>query len=91
MNSAGKQKLIMLAMGILLLAAAIYIAKDIYDANRENEIFNAAQQGYTVGVTDTVQAAFEQTDDCRITTLNLGNATRQIVDFECVQELLGNG
>ena len=81
-------RLTILALTVLLLFSATYIVNDYLDERRDAQLQDAAQQGYTLGVSDALTTAYQQTDNCQVTTITLGNVTRQIVDFACAQQAL---
>jgi uncharacterized membrane protein YukC len=80
------QKTISIALAVLLIAAIGYIAFDKWQNARQKEIVSTYQQGYGQGLTDAVTALFQQTENCKATTLTLGNLTRQIFDVACLQQ-----
>lgn len=78
-------KAIIVALAALLVIASAYIVFDKAKSAYQERIRQAQQQGYIAGVTDAIASAYRQTDDCQVTTLYLGNATRQIADYECLK------
>jgi len=42
------------------------------------------QAGYNKGITDAVVAVYQQTNNCKATTINIGNITRQVIDISCL-------
>ena len=54
------------------------------------DVKQAAEQGYDKGVIDALAAAYQQTANCQVTTITLGNVTRRIIDVDCVQEAAGS-
>jgi archaellum component FlaF (FlaF/FlaG flagellin family) len=81
-----KQTVIIIALAVLLVASIIYIGADKWQDKRQQELTAVYQQGYSQGITDAVTALYQQTQECKITTINLGNITRQVVDVDCVRQ-----
>ena len=54
------------------------------------DVKQATEQGYDKGVIDALAAAYQQTANCQITAITLGNVTRRIIDFNCVREAAGS-
>jgi len=67
-----------------------YIIIDWVNEEKTNQLNLAFQEGYNQGLTDAVSALFFQTDDCKATTITLGNLTRTIFDLDCVEQFLPN-
>lgn len=80
-----KQKVLITILALLLILALGYVAFDKAKSAYNERIIQAQQQGYVAGVTDAIASAYVQTNDCQVTTLYLGNATRQIADYECLK------
>lgn len=88
MNTLGKHRLAILILLVLLLIAVVYFTGAKISDARQQDLAEASQQGFDLGVTNALVAAYQQTANCQVTTITLGNATRQIVDFTCVQNTL---
>ncbi|GEM_PF-996567 len=80
-----KQKALIAVLALLLILVLGYVAVDKAKTAYNSAILKAQQQGYIAGVTDSVASAYIQTDNCQVATLYLGNATRQIADYECLK------
>ena len=86
MNKETKQKIMLIALAALLIGALAYIAVEKARAYYQTGIEKAQQQGYIAGVTDALATAYTQTSNCQVTTIYLGNATREIADYECLKK-----
>ena len=81
-----KQKIIVLASVIILFAIAQYfVIEKVLDENQKkmSEIY---QDGYDEGLKDTISALFQETKDCKITSVWMGNFSRQISDAKCIEK-----
>ena len=88
-----KLKLVVVALAVLLLASVAYIVADKVNGlqmQQLQDVKQAAEQGYDKGVIDALAAAYQQTANCQVTTITLGNVTRSIIDVDCVQEAAGS-
>jgi predicted negative regulator of RcsB-dependent stress response len=74
-----------LVLGVLLIATVGYISFDKYQNVRDTQMRMAYQQGYDLGITASVVSVFQQTNNCQITTLTVGNMTKQIIDVACLR------
>ena len=84
MKPENRQKLMVATLAVLLLCALGYIGYDKWLAANLENLQAAANQGYAAGVRAALSEAYDQTKDCQITTITIGNASRQIVDLACV-------
>jgi len=80
-----KSKTIILALALLLIVSVGYIIFERFQEAQQQLYLQAAQSGYNKGIQDTVVSLYQQTNNCQLTTINIGNVTRQIVDVECVK------
>jgi len=74
-------KILYWIIAILVLVIAGFLINSWYS----NKIAAAQQQGYTVGVTQSVATIIQQSRDCKIVPLFIGNQTFQFVDVVCLQ------
>jgi len=81
-----KQKTVIAVLLILLVVALAYIVFDKWQLARQREVINVYRQGYSQGLNDTVTTLYQQTEKCQITTINLGNLTKQVVDVACLKQ-----
>ncbi|MBI2133749.1 hypothetical protein HYU11_03650 [Candidatus Woesearchaeota archaeon] len=81
-----KLKVLIAALSVLLMLALGYIANGKLEAIRTD----AGKEGYGQGITAAVVAAYQQTENCQVATITMGNLTKQVVDVECVRMLLEN-
>jgi hypothetical protein len=88
MKSETRLKLIIAVLAVILAAV---LGLNVWGAYKQSQIVqlqSVANQGYNIGVSDALATAYQQTSNCQVTTLSIGNATRRIVDFDCVQQAL---
>ena len=72
-------------LAIALFAVVQYLLFDTLNKIKEQESIDIFQQGYTQGIVDSVSSLFEQTQNCEIAEISIGNNTRKIVDLSCVK------
>jgi preprotein translocase subunit YajC len=87
------QQTVNMVLVLLLVVAVLYISvgwtqdrQDAKQAERDQELQGAFQQGYDQGITAAVVTLFQQTDNCQPTTINVQDNVRQIVDTACLQQ-----
>ena len=73
--------IVIIVLIVLFILALGYIFIDKWQESRQSELIKIYQQG----ISDTVLSLYQQTENCQITTVNLGNATRQVVDVSCIK------
>ncbi len=81
-----KHKLLVVILVVLLLIAVGYIIYDKVQQKRQAQLYNALQQGYNQGLYNAVVSLYQQTEECKVTAITLGNLTRQVVDVACIQQ-----
>lgn len=86
-----KQKISVIALLIALFALTQYVIYERIIETRQQEIANAYQNGYKKGLTDVVVTIYQQTEKCQTTSITIGNLTRNVVDFSCMQAHSKNG
>jgi|GEM_PF-2808891 hypothetical protein len=84
-NKINKSKLAFVLLAILLLIAIGYIAIDKWQDYKQLQYIKAYQDGYSAGVYNAVVSLYQQTEKCQATTINVGNATRQVADAACLK------
>lgn len=55
-----------------------------WNAVNEQKIMDSYKEGYTAGIYDSVLSLYEQTNNCQLATLFVGNFSKQIVDLACI-------
>lgn len=80
-----KKNLFIGVLCVLLLASLGYIAWNTIQQEKATNFYAGYQQGYSDGVKGTVYSLMQQTDGCKLTTVNYGNYTREIVDTACLR------
>ena len=87
MKPSRSSLLIYTLVGVIVVLIG-YIAYDKVILAYNQKVNTALNQGYQAGAADAIRAMFQQTNECRIATLNLGNETRNLADVECMQQAL---
>ena len=80
-----KQKIIIISLIVLLLFLVQYIIYDNFIQQMEVDLVNAFQDGYQQGLIDAVSEIFMQTENCVVTTITIGNLTKNVVDYSCLE------
>ncbi len=83
---SNKSKFVVIVLVVLLLIAVGYIIYDKVQQRRQTQLLTALQQGYNQGIYGAVLSLYQQTEKCQVTTITLGNLTRQVVDVACIQQ-----
>lgn len=79
--------IIVSSLGVLFIVLQFYFL-DYWDQKRLEEYANAFQNGYDLGVDNSVITIFNNTEDCMVTTIFVGNNSKQIIDFSCTYDLI---
>ncbi len=88
MKPEARQKLLMILMVVLLIGAIGYIAVDKYNDTMLRAQQQYALAGYNQGITGAITSLYQNTENCQVATLNLGNVTRQVADVECFRRAM---
>ena len=80
-----KQKLIIIGLSAGLIFFIINFGLDILVESRQEEILDYYQQGFDAGVTEAVTLLFAQTENCEITSLTMGNDSKFLIDYSCLE------
>jgi len=80
-----KQKIVIVLLVVGIFLAVNYIVIGKWLEVKENEKDLVFQSGYNVGLENAVTTLFYNTDSCNTTTISLGNNTRTIIDFSCIE------
>ncbi|PLW80737.1 hypothetical protein C0585_01165 [Candidatus Woesearchaeota archaeon] len=81
-------KIATITLGIILLLTLGYVGITKYNNIQFQKYQDIYVQGYNKGVEDSVVKLFSETDDCKVTSIFIGNTTRQIADLECINKVL---
>ncbi|MBR9690388.1 hypothetical protein GOV08_01760 [Candidatus Woesearchaeota archaeon] len=57
---------------------------NIYKISKQNEVFVA---GYNQGVSDAIVKLYQDTEDCNVASVFIGNLTRRVADVECIEKI----
>ena len=74
-------------MGIGLIVMVQYIILDKWLENQQLGALEDSRNSYNLGVIDTMSSIYQQTEDCSIATIILGNFTKDIIDLKCLELL----
>ena len=85
-----KQKIIIISLIVLLFLLVQYIIYDYVIQQMESELVNVFQDGYQQGIIDAVGEIFTQTEDCVVSTITIGNFTKDVVDYSCFENVSEN-
>ena len=84
--SMSKQKFAIIILCIFLAASLSYIASTEYRQGQQEKLQQAYLQGYNQGVTAAVATLYQQTNNCQVTSIFMGESQRQIIDVACLQK-----
>jgi hypothetical protein len=76
-SKMNKERVIIYILAILLVISVGYTVIGWIQGS-------AFQAGYNKGITDAVVTLYQQTSNCKATTINIGNITRQVIDTSCL-------
>jgi len=76
------QKVLYIIIIILLLVLAGIGINSLY----KNQIAKAQQEGYNVGVTQSVYSLVQQSRSCKPVSMFIGNQTFEFIDTACLQQ-----
>ena len=79
-----KQKYVIIILAIALFSALQYVVFDKLNELKQQDMLNVFQQGYEQGVADSLNLLHEQTQNCQVAEITIGNITKNILDFSCV-------
>jgi hypothetical protein len=82
-----KQKIIILVSIISLFIMVQYFVIEKVLNENQKKLSEVYQSGYEQGFKDTVSTLFQETSDCKSTSIWIGNLSRQISDTECAEKL----
>lgn len=86
-----KKKIIIVGIaGILFIILQFYLL-DYWGQQRLLEDAEVFQKGYNWGLENAVFTIFNNTQDCNVTIIFVGNSSKQIIDFSCfIDEMNGS-
>jgi len=70
---------------IIIAILALIILGMLVNSWYTKQIAIAQQQGYTIGVTQSIATIVQQSRNCQIVPLFIGNQTFQFIDISCLQ------
>ena len=69
---------------VLVVTVQYFIIQDWFES-KEDELLESYMEGYEKGMSDAVLSLFEETQDCKLTTLTVNEFSRKLFDIECLQ------
>jgi len=85
-----KQKIIIIVLAVALFLAIQYLILDRWTNSALYQISESYKHGYDKGLEDAVTAIYYQTKNCQKSTIVLGNMTKEVFDFACLQQNLSS-
>jgi len=79
-----RQKIAIIVLAVALILISQYVLLDKWSLSQQQQNLESYQNGYAQGLTDTITSIYQQTQNCQITTINVGNSTKHIVDMSCL-------
>ena len=79
-----RQKVVIIILAIGLFSVVQYVVFDKLNESKEQDMIRIFQQGYDQGVVDSVNLLYEQTQNCKVAEISIGNLTRNILDLSCL-------
>jgi len=81
-----RQKIIIIALSVALFLTAQYIFLDKLIESNNQKMSQIYQRGYDSGAKDAITALYQQTQNCQISTITLGNLTKHVFDLACLKK-----
>jgi hypothetical protein len=85
-----KQNLVIIVLSVILFGLIQYVIFDMIGETVSNEMVNSYQSGYNQGILDSVNAIYQQTENCNPTFVTIGNLSKEVIDFSCVEIQIEN-
>ncbi|HSB57685.1 MAG TPA: hypothetical protein VLD38_07750 [Nitrosopumilaceae archaeon] len=80
-----KLKIIAVGLSGILFLAVQYIVLYNFTLTNQQQMKESIQQAYDKGVEDAVTTLFDQTQNCNMIPIRVGNITKILVDTECLK------
>jgi hypothetical protein len=80
-----KQKIAIIVLATVLFLTVQYLVLENWTSAKQEEIMRSYQGGYDKGLEDAVRAIYEQTQNCQLSTVMIGNLTKQVFDASCIE------
>lgn len=81
-------KIATIVLSVILLLVIGYLGIDKYN---ERQAINYQQyygDGYKQAVNDMAVKLYQETEECKITSVQIGEETRQLADVVCIQQVI---
>ncbi len=93
MYKIDKQKIVIIVLAVLLIAAAVYIGISKYNAAKQEKEFNLMQQGALIGYQQAIMDLMNQAATCEQVPLYYNNGTANftinMIAVDCLQQESG--
>ena len=80
-----RQKITIIALSLTLFVLVQYLVTEKLLEDNRNKMLEIYQNGYDQGLKDAVTTIFQQTTDCKTSTISIGNLSKQILDMICLE------
>jgi hypothetical protein len=81
-----KQKITIIILAVSLFLLSEYLLIEKLEDSKQEELVDMYQQGYDDGIADTIAVIFQQTENCKVSTITANNFSKNIFDASCLQE-----
>ena len=88
-----KQAIIIMSLAVTLSVVFVwFVVIDNYVIPTQQQVmFDAYQNGYDQGISDSITELFQQTANCQQpTSIWIGNNTKQLIDVACLKPIIPN-
>ena len=76
---------VFIAISIASFLVIQYLILDSWNQSTQKKMDEFFQSGYEEGLFESVKTIYQQTDNCQIAIINIGNNTKQLLDVYCLQ------
>ena len=78
-----KNKIILVSVCCVVFIIFQFFLLDFWEQQRIEESAIAFQRGFDFGLENAVFTIYNNTENCQITTISVGNDSKKLVDFTC--------
>lgn len=75
-------------LAFLFIVLLGFILSEKYAESQAGKLQNTYVAGYNKGVEDSVVSIYQQTNNCQVVPVNIGNVTRGLADVDCIKKVL---
>jgi len=77
-------KILIIALASIAILMSAYIVYEKASESIQQQLSDTYQKGFDDGLTSAVNALFQQTGECKSTTIFMLNYTRSLIDVSCL-------